>query len=89
MPPPVKRERVARLIAEGAEQTRRFREQRIGQVETVLFERLAEGAARGLTDTYIPVRARCRPGDADPVNEIAPVRITGIDEGVLIGEVAR
>ena len=89
VPPPVKRERVARLIAEGAEQARRFRERRIGRIETVLFERIAQGAARGLTDTYIPVRVRRRPGDADLVNEIAPVRIAGIDEGVLIGEAAR
>lgn len=89
VPPPVKRERVARLIAEGTEQARRFRSRRVGQIETVLFERASEGAARGLTDTYIPVRVECPSGAAGLVNEIVPVRIAGIGDDALLGEVAR
>ena len=89
VPPQVKRERVARLIAEGGAQARRFREGRIGGVETVLFEREEDGAARGLTDTYIPVRAGQSEGAPSLVNEISAVRITGIEDGVLAGEAAR
>lgn len=89
VPPQVKRERVSRLIAEGQAQTRRFRELRIGGVESVLFEREENGAARGLTDTYIPVRAARPEAATGLVNEISAVRITGIEDGVLAGEAAR
>ncbi len=89
VPPQIKRERVARLIAEGGAQTRRFREGRIGRIETVLFEREENGAAHGLTDTYIPVRAERPAGAPSLVNEISAVRITGIEDGALIGEAAR
>ena len=89
VPPQIKRERVSRLIAEGGAQTRRFREGRIGGIETVLFEREEDGAARGLTDTYIPVRARRSAGTPSLVNEISAVRITGIEDGILIGGAAR
>ena len=90
-PPALKRERVGRLIERGRAQAARYRAARIGETAAVLFEREANGSARGLTDTYAPVTAPRPPGSPPLANQIAAVRLTGLDDGPgapgLVGEV--
>ena len=91
--PALKRERVGRLIERGRAQAARYREGLIGGTAAVLFEREADGAARGLTDTYVPVTAPRPPGSPALANRIAAVRLTGLeaDDGpdapALVGKV--
>lgn len=94
VPPGLKRERVGRLIERGRAGAARFRAGQIGATAAVLFEREADGAAHGLTDTYVPVIARRAPGAPPLANQIAAVRLTGLEDGAgggangpaLIGE---
>lgn len=81
VPPPLKRERAAELRELGQAHTREWRRAQIGQTESVLFE----SNKRGLTDTYLPVRATAA---AEHINQIIPVRIVALDESSLdlIGE---
>ena len=83
VPPPIKRERAAELRERGQAHTREWRSAQIGQTESVLFE----SNKRGLTDTYLPVRAAAT---ARRANQIIPVRIDALDESSLdlIGESA-
>lgn len=76
VPPALKRERAAQLRDLGRSHTREWRSAQVGQTASVLFET----GDRGLTDTYLPVRAE----RADErVNQIAPVQIVALDESSL------
>ncbi len=83
VPPPLKRERAAQLRALGHEHTQQWRSAQIGHTAPVLFET----DDRGLSDTYLPVRAA---ESAARVNRIIPVHIGALDDDSLelIGETA-
>ncbi len=79
----VKRVRAKKLIEVGNELERSFVSHMVGTVQRVLFEQPAgEGLAEGYTGQYVRVRAQARPG------EFLPVRITGAEGALAIGEVA-
>lgn len=84
----VKRERTRRLLALAAESARRYREQFIGRVETVLWERCRGGGNlpmwEGLTDTYLRVTA---PSERDLRNRLTPARLLSQARGGFLGEV--
>ncbi|HWQ27994.1 MAG TPA: MiaB/RimO family radical SAM methylthiotransferase, partial [Dehalococcoidia bacterium] len=76
--PPVKQERVRRMLAVAEASARRFREAHVGQVVSVLWEGRARGDPagdtwEGLTDDYVRVRAR---SGADLLNRITGARVT-------------
>jgi len=75
---PVVKERAARLRAKGEAAMAEFLASRIGKTASVL----AEKTDFGHCEHYLPVRL------SSPVEEgsIVPVRITGLEEGVLLGE---
>ncbi len=79
VPPDLKRTRARELRELGARQRRDALNARIGAVETVLFE----SADSGLTDTYLPVRVEA---SFDLTNQLRSVRITSVDETMLLGE---
>ena len=79
VPPGLKRERARELRDLGARQRRDALNDRIGALETVLFE----NSDSGLSDTYLPVRVDT---NADLTNLLRSVRIGSVDEGVLSGE---
>jgi threonylcarbamoyladenosine tRNA methylthiotransferase MtaB len=71
LPKPLRRERAARLREVGRAATARFFESRVGQDETVLFER----PDRGHTAQFAPIRllqAGATPGEIRRVRVIAP-----------------
>ena len=77
----VKRSRARELIEAGNQLERRFVSELVGSVQQVLFEQPAgEGLSEGYTGQYVRVRAKARPG------EILPVRITGAEGALAIGE---
>ncbi len=78
----VKRVRAKKLIEAGNELERSYVSHMVGTVQRVLFEQPAgEGLAEGYTGQYVRVRAQARPG------EFLPVRITGADGALAIGEI--
>ncbi len=78
VPVALRRERAARLRAAGAAQARRFYETLIGREASVL----AEDAARGHTEHFVPVRLSAAPG------ALVRVRIVGADETGVLAEAA-
>jgi len=74
------RERAARLRAEGDVQYAKFRDSRLGEIETVLIER--EGLGR--TEQFVPIEV----GGFAP-GTIVPVRAVGVSAEGLIGEPMR
>jgi threonylcarbamoyladenosine tRNA methylthiotransferase MtaB len=80
-----KKERVHRLIDLGSEMSRAYRASFAGHVLPVLWETQTQtGAWEGLTDTYIRVRGA---SDRNLHNLLTPVRLTGLSEDGLLGEV--
>jgi len=77
--PQTKQSREAELRAMGAIHRTAALERCVGTVQSVLFE----SADSGLTDTYLPVRAR---SDTDLTNQIRGVSINSADETGLFGE---
>jgi len=77
--PQTKQSRAAELRAMGAIHRTAALERCVGTVQSVLFE----SADSGLTDTYLPVRAR---SDTDLTNQIRGVSINSADETGLFGE---
>ena len=77
--PQTKQSRAAELRAMGAIHRSAALERCVGTVQSVLFE----SADSGLTDTYLPVRAR---SETDLTNQIRGVRIDSADETGLFGE---
>jgi threonylcarbamoyladenosine tRNA methylthiotransferase MtaB len=55
--PPVRRERMRRLIAVGEASERAFRRAHLGETLQVLWEGRRDGAWRGTSDNYLKVRA--------------------------------
>ena len=84
VPRHVREERARRLIAVGKELERAALEGRIGRTEDVLIEEIdAQGRSTGYTGAYMRVHVQgAQPG------EIIRVRITGIENDELSGEIA-
>jgi threonylcarbamoyladenosine tRNA methylthiotransferase MtaB len=81
----VKKQRVHRLIELARGMSKAYRRRYEGATTDVLWEtRRDDGAWEGLTDTYVRVRT---PSPAELTNRITAVRITGVSEDGLIGEV--
>ena len=76
----IARDRAARLRAEGDRQYAKFRETRLGEIETVLVER--DGLGR--TEQFVPIEV----GGFAP-GTIVPVRAVGVTAEGLIGEPMR
>jgi threonylcarbamoyladenosine tRNA methylthiotransferase MtaB len=82
---PVKKQRVHRLIDLARDMSKAYRGRYVGTTTDVLWEtERGDGAWEGLTDTYVRVRTQ---STAELTNRIAVVRITGVSEDGLIGEV--
>ncbi len=85
LPDAVKKQRVRRLIELAGCMSRRYRERYEGSTASVLWETPREdGTWEGLTDTYVRVRAQ---SPVDLTNRITSVRIAGLGDDGLIGEV--
>jgi threonylcarbamoyladenosine tRNA methylthiotransferase MtaB len=86
LPETEKKRRVRVLRALDRRKRREFLERAEGKVFSVLFEGkvYAGGLMRGYTENYIPLYV---PYSPDLVNEMRPVRLTGIVRGLPIGEV--
>lgn len=81
----VKEARSAEAIAVAAEMNRAFRESMVGTVQDVLFEEAAPGSLwTGHAPNYIRVYARGK----DLHNRVLPVRITGLYEDGVLGEIS-
>ncbi len=79
----VKEERSRRAIALAQEMNLRFRQDRIGTIQQVLFEEADGGFFTGHAPNSLRVYA---PG-ADLHNQLRPVRITGLWQDGLLGEI--
>ncbi|HVS65200.1 MAG TPA: MiaB/RimO family radical SAM methylthiotransferase [Thermoanaerobaculia bacterium] len=88
VPWPVRRERVSQMREVAAEGERVFLEQRIGEVEEVVWERRQRGAWRGTSDNYVrvavpvedtgrAVRAGATAAEAPARGAVSAVRIVG------------
>jgi threonylcarbamoyladenosine tRNA methylthiotransferase MtaB len=85
LPDAVKKQRVHRLIDLGAQMSREYRSRYVGTTMSVLWEtRHEDDTWEGLTDTYVRVRARSH---MDLWNRITSVRMAGLSDDGLIGEV--
>lgn len=81
LPPPVRRERLERLLAVQHASTQTWRERHLGRVMDVLWEEESSRRWQGLTANYLRVYART---DADLANRLTPARLERLDgEGVL------
>ena len=83
LPNAVKEQRSQQAIAVGAAMSRAYREALVGKTLPVLFEEPEKGLFTGHTDTYVKVYA---PGE-DLHNRLVPVRITGLQEDGLLGQI--
>lgn len=81
--PDVAQSRVARLLELGRRCSRDFRAQFVGRVAEVLWESQRDGMWNGLTGNYVRVETRSA---ADLHNRITSVRLTGMTEQGLLGE---
>jgi len=81
--PDVAQSRVARLLELGRRCSRDFRAQYVGRAAEVLWESQRDGMWNGLTGNYIRVETQSA---ADLHNRITPVRLTGMTEQGLQGE---
>jgi threonylcarbamoyladenosine tRNA methylthiotransferase MtaB len=87
---PEKKQRVHRLIDLARDMSKAYRARYEGGTTDVLWESEREGDAwEGLTDTYVRVRTQSTAELATEKlsNRITAVRITGVSEDGLIGEV--
>ncbi len=80
VPPPVRRERAARLRARGAANLTHFLAAQLGQATTIL----AEDASSGLTPHF----ARARLSTQVSPGSLVHARITGAEDGALLAEAA-
>ena len=82
VPPPVRRERAARMQALAEELAEAYHRSMLGAVAEVLFETCADGVTDGLTETYVRVYT-----DAPVVRgAIVPVRLTHLYRDGVWGE---
>ena len=85
--PKAEKERRSReMIAATAATEREFLEKQRGTTAQVLIEREADGAYTGYTENYTPVLVR---SDTDICGKIINIKITGIEESFLIGEILK
>jgi threonylcarbamoyladenosine tRNA methylthiotransferase MtaB len=82
--PEAKKERMERLLAASGRAEEEFRRAHLGRRATVLWEKPKEGVGQGLTDNYL--RVFC-PEGAGLRNRLSTVRLTGLAEGGLSGEI--
>ena len=85
---PEKRARMGEMLDLSAESALRFRENQLGAVRPVLWERSSdrEGVWSGLTDNYLRVRAAC---GSTLSNRITNARLTSLEGDWVLAEVAR
>ncbi len=83
----VKEDRVRRLIDKGRDSAAQYALSHIGKTKEVLLEHVNGGTGEGYSREYMPCRlsgaGACRIGD------IVSVRITGVEDGCLLGEIAQ
>ena len=80
----VKEERAHRAAAVAGEMEEQFLEEWLGRQVSVLFEEKQDGLWRGYTDRYLAVSV---PAGEDLHNRLLPVRITGREGNVLLGQI--
>ena len=80
VPEEIKHRRALELIELGNQLERDFVKATEGTVQTVLFETSDGETAEGYTQHYVRVRAKAAPGS------IVPVRITGVEGNLALGE---
>ncbi len=86
VPGPVKEERAGRAGALAARLHRAYLERCAGRVFDVLYEQGGDGLCRGHAPNYMAVAVR---GEAAALhNRVLPTRITGVEDGLLLGELA-
>ena len=85
---PEKRARMGEMLDLSAESALRFRENQLGAVRPVLWERSSgrEGVWSGLTDNYLRVRAAC---GSTLSNRITNARLTSLEGDWVLAEVVR
>jgi threonylcarbamoyladenosine tRNA methylthiotransferase MtaB len=84
--PALRKERNRRLTILGQKLWQAFAEDQLGQVRPVLIEQRRGARAVGLTDNYLRVKI---PGLGDEyINTIQRIKLAGIEDGVLAGELA-
>lgn len=81
--PEAKKERMELLLAAAGRSEEAFRRAHLGRRATVLWEAPKDGVGQGLTDNYL--RVFC-PEAADLRNQLSTVRLAGLAEGGLLGE---
>ena len=84
VPGPVKEERAARASAVAAELHRAYLQGCVGQTYPVLFEQRKDGCAAGHAPNYMPVEVQTQ---EDYHNTVRHVKITGVVNDILMGEV--
>ena len=84
VPGPVKEERAARASAVAAELHRAYLQGCVGQTYPVLFEQRKDGCAAGHAPNYMPVEVQTQ---GDYHNTVRHVKITGVVNDILMGEV--
>ena len=83
---PEKRARMGEMLALATDSRRAFRQQQLGSVRQVLWERRATGWHwSGLTDNYLRVRATC---DIPLSNRITRARLSELQDDWVLAEVA-
>jgi threonylcarbamoyladenosine tRNA methylthiotransferase MtaB len=82
LPPPVRRERLERLLALGRESSLAFRRRFLGRTMDVLWEEKVHGSWRGLTANYLRVYAA---SDSDLANRLLPAHLIRLDDERIIG----
>ena len=86
VPGPVKEERAGRAGALAARLHREYLDRCAGRVFDVLYEQGGDGLCRGHAPNYMAVAVR---GEAAALhNRVLPTRITGVEDGLLLGELA-
>ena len=86
VPETVKKARAEALQALSARQYGAFLASCVGGTEAVLFERERDGVHRGHTPRFAPVRIPAAPGAPSLRGQVRPVRIVGVGDGALAGE---
>ena len=84
VPGPVKEERAARASAVAAELHRAYLQGCVGQTYPLLFEQRKDGCAAGHAPNYMPVEVQTQ---EDYHNTVRHVKITGVVNDILMGEV--
>jgi threonylcarbamoyladenosine tRNA methylthiotransferase MtaB len=82
--PPVKRERLQRLLALAARSSEAFRRKQLGRTAEVLWEQRSDGYWQGLTANYARVYTAA---DAGLENRLLPARLTSLHADGILGEI--